>query len=47
MRKIIFILLLGCVCGAYAQEANDQYRSIYDNAEENYNIGRRFPVGYA
>ena len=41
MRKIIFILLLlGCVCGSYAQEGYDQYRIIYDNAEENYNIGR-------
>ena len=41
MRKIIFILLLlGCVCGSYYQECYDQYRIIYDNAEENYNIGR-------
>ena len=41
MRKIFFtILLLGCVYSTYAQEAYEQYRSIYDNAEENYNVGR-------
>ena len=41
MRKIFFILLLvGCVYGSYAKGNDDQYRTIYDNAEENYNIGR-------
>lgn len=42
MRKAIFILLslMGGFCTSYAQESNEQYRSIYDQAEENYNIGR-------
>jgi len=42
MRKIIFTLfiLLGCAFNAHAQSESDQLRSIYDNAEENYNIGR-------
>lgn len=41
MRKFFFtILLLGCVYSTSAQNDNEQFRSIYDNAEENYNIGR-------
>ncbi len=42
MRKTIFTLfiLLGCTFSALAQSESEQLRSIYDNAEENYNIGR-------
>jgi len=42
MKKIIFtiLLLIGCHYHVSAQNEYDQLRSIYDNAEESYNIGR-------
>ena len=41
MRKIIFtLLLLGSAFSANAQGQYEQYRSVYDMAEENYNIGK-------
>ena len=41
MRKIIFtLLLLGSAFSASAQGQYEQYRSVYDMAEENYNIGK-------
>ena len=42
MRKIIFtiLIIIGCALQAQAQNEYERLRSIYDRAEENYNIGR-------
>ena len=42
MRRFIYALLLlfAIYTGAVAQENYEQYRSIYNMAEENYNIGK-------
>ena len=41
MRRFIYALLLFAIyTGAVAQENYEQYRSIYNMAEENYNIGK-------
>lgn len=41
MRKIIFtIIFIGCSLAGLAQDDYEQYRNIYNLAEENYNIGK-------
>ena len=41
MRKIFFtILLMSYTFAGYAQDDIEQYRNIYNVAEENYSIGR-------
>ncbi len=40
-RRVYLILLLGCWClWGYAQNEEEQYRNIYEQAEADYNIGR-------
>ena len=40
-RLYLIIYIIGCCTLAlHAQKAEDQLRNIYDNAEQEYNIGR-------